>query len=459
MIQQAVGLDLGRHRAYLTVATAGGGVDVVRLHRRHEGRLLRLTGGAPRRPLDLLGVLPAPAVRELGRALVDSVLGPVRGPAAGDWSGPVALATPAGWSGERRQWLVDAARDAGLDAASHRVVARSEAVLAAWLATNPGAGGTVVAIDVDGGGCSVSVARPGPGGFVVTSDAGLRLRADAEAAAGVRAVVRRLAQVADALAHPPHRMVRHDDWASLASRVHAVVTAGTGAHHPGLLALAQGLFPASDVGPIDGVEPELAVAAGLARLDTLGALRPVEPRFHLRAVMRDGNRTWLRLVVPAAAAGWDDGDRPLGLGTSRTVVLAHPGGSRALTAEVGAVTPCGRPVPLAAGGRRFAHLEVLVRPDTRAAVELLVDGRVLLHNGTGPPVVVALRWPGLGRPVERLDVEAVDRRVLPVGGELSGSGPEPLDHVEPQLGGQAQRLDVDPLVVAVEPPEELAGPH
>jgi hypothetical protein len=273
--RQVAGIDLGRHRSFITVDD-GGGPQVVRLSRHHEGLVVRLAEepGPVRRPLDVLtGEDHAGGFTALAGDALALIVAPVRSQEVLT-DGALALAVPVGWGPARRRWFAGAAARAGLGAGGVRVVVRPEAALAAWL-TGRGLQhlphGFVVAVDLDGGACSASVASLAPGGFVASMELGLHL--DPAQAPAVAHRLRRLVGVAAVLCRARSEAL---SWNALAARVAVVITSGTGAEHPALGEMLGQLFPASDRAPALA-DPALAVGAGLVCLERLSGLRSLGP--------------------------------------------------------------------------------------------------------------------------------------------------------------------------------------
>lgn len=268
-----LGIDLGRHRSFLTVDD-GSGTEVVRLSPHHEGLLLRVAQpqGPSRRPVD---VLAGSTDHVAFVTLASRALSMVVAPAPRVDPGTLGLAVPSTFGRRARTWLMDAAGVAGLRPERTRLVGRSEAALAAWLAQQREGRrprDLVLSVDVDGGACTATAAHLGPGAVLASTDLGLHLH-PATASVEVPDGLRRLVGATAVLARPRPQPLA---WTAVASRVAVVVTSGTGAGHPLLSSVLSALFPASDIVPALA-EPELAVAAGLVNLDVLRGVRILGP--------------------------------------------------------------------------------------------------------------------------------------------------------------------------------------
>jgi hypothetical protein len=182
-----------------------------------------------------------------------------------------------------------------------------------------------------------------------------------------------------------------------------------------------------------------AVLAGLAQLGELSGWSATWPTAKLHL-----------------GKGWTRQAGPLRADIEEYSARLRPDAGIRFSDETGAA------IPVVAGSVRARGCVIPVRLGNRPRLRLVDDGQLLMFGPVGTrPLAAKLGWPIPGSGDSALTIRATGAAVELLEPEFADSdlGPEQIDHIEPQLSGQAQRRNIYPLVVAVETAEEIRRAH
>ncbi len=410
VVGHLVAVDPGRHRLFVATTET----DLCALG---DGLVLRWLDGHARRfgerIIDFAGIDQAKAVATTA-AVAAIVVEDLTDQAGRDH--PIKLAIPASFGPACRQAVLDGFDAAGIRLDPTDLVERPIAAAAGWLAHRAATTGRmptdpVLVIDDDGGEISIAALDPSTKRILFVRPLSTGPCDDPTA------VTERLRDAVATTARLAHRgeLVRETDWATLTASIGDVVITGCSANDPMLTRLITTVLPAAHPMPDPVVARDRAVTAGLNHLDQFDDWVACWPTLPL--VM--AGETILP-IGPATAAGRD----------------VRPPAMSGATLTFGGTASRGIRIP---------------QPFTSATIRALDDGRILvLDDADSRPLAIQVAWPCPGRSTKTVAVRSVGRRAIEF-----VSGPESVDHVEPELGCQPERVDVDPFVVAVEAAEKL----